>query len=235
MVILMVAKEVKVVKKAIAQKEELKKTVTKAESQKKPEVKATGKVLTPKKEVSKAVVKKELPKKAVTPKVEVKKEVANVESTGKVASAKTTKKVRKKKEAKKYLLVKSKRKTAIAIGKIESGHGRITVNKIPIDVVDNKHINYFLHEPLKLVESYKPELLGKVNILISVVGGGYMSQTIAARGCIAKGLVGFFEDQQLKELFMKYDKTLLIDDARRKEAKKQLGRGARAKKQRSKR
>ncbi len=131
--------------------------------------------------------------------------------------------------------MKSKRKTAIAIGKIESGHGRITVNKIPIDVVDNKHINYFLHEPLKLVESYKPELLGKVNILISVVGGGYMSQTIAARGCIAKGLVGFFEDQQLKELFMKYDKTLLIDDARRKEAKKQLGRGARAKKQRSKR
>ena len=61
-------------------------------------------------------------------------------------------------------------------------------------------------------------------------------QFVAKSGCaIAKAIVEHTKDKKLKEKFMKYDRQLLVDDSRRTEPKKPLGKKARKKKQSSKR
>ena len=62
-----------------------------------------------------------------------------------------------------------------------------------------------------------------------------MGQAVSARSAIAKALVAYTKDKNLERRFREYDRLLLVDDSRRKEPKKPLGRGARAKKQKSKR
>jgi small subunit ribosomal protein S9 len=84
-------------------------------------------------------------------------------------------------------------------------------------------------EPLTLAG----EKAGKVDIHVSVEGGGIMGQATAVRTAIAKGLVGFLEDDELETLYGKYDRSMLVSDPRRKLPKKPLGRGARKKRQKS--
>jgi small subunit ribosomal protein S9 len=75
--------------------------------------------------------------------------------------------------------------------------------------------------------------LGKVDISVTVNGGGVMGQAQAIRTAIARGLVKYFDNDELEETFRKYDRTLLVNDPRRKESKHPLGRGARKKRQKS--
>jgi len=75
--------------------------------------------------------------------------------------------------------------------------------------------------------------LKTIDVDVSVSGGGFMSQANAARTAIAKGLVEFTGDPSLKIAFLDHDRSLLVSDSRRKEAKKPLGRGARKKRQKS--
>jgi len=77
--------------------------------------------------------------------------------------------------------------------------------------------------------------LNKIDIDIRVKGGGVMGQMQAARNCIAKAFVQFFDDLELTKRFLEYDRSFLVDDVRRVESKKPLGPKARAKKQHSKR
>ena len=72
-----------------------------------------------------------------------------------------------------------------------------------------------------------------VDIDVSVQGGGFMSQANAVRTAIARGLVDFTGDAGLKVQYLNYDRNLLVNDARIKESKKPLGRGARKKRQKS--
>ena len=69
--------------------------------------------------------------------------------------------------------------------------------------------------------------------LDEINGGGVMGQADAARIAIAKGLVEYLGDEDLKDFLHKYDRTMLVNDPRRKEAKHPLGPGARAKRQKS--
>ena len=73
----------------------------------------------------------------------------------------------------------------------------------------------------------------KVDIDINVQVGGFMGQAAASRTAIAKGLVQFLGDGDLRELYTEYDRSLLVSDPRRKLPKKPLGRGARKKRQKS--
>jgi len=75
--------------------------------------------------------------------------------------------------------------------------------------------------------------VNKVDISVTVNGGGVIGQAEATRTAIARGLVEFFKDEELKELYKKYDRSLLVNDPRRKETKHPLGRGARKKRQKS--
>jgi small subunit ribosomal protein S9 len=122
-----------------------------------------------------------------------------------------------------------KRKTAIARATVREGTGKVTINKTPLDIYSPELAKLKIMEPLGLV----PEKASKVDIAVLVKGGGVMGQAAAARTAIARGLVDFFKDEELEGVFRTYDRTLIINDDRRKLPKNPLGHGARAKKQKS--
>jgi len=122
-----------------------------------------------------------------------------------------------------------KRKAAVARATIKKGIGRIRINKVPLEIHSPELARLKLMEPLKLLGERTKE----VDIEINVRGGGIMGQADASRTAMAKALVDFFEDDQLRKLFVQYDRTLLVSDTRRKLPKKPLGRGARKKRQKS--
>ena len=86
-----------------------------------------------------------------------------------------------------------------------------------------------LTEPLELAG----DVVNNVDISIKVNGGGVMGQAEAARMVIAKGLVQWTGDMDLKEVYTQYDRTMLVGDPRRSEPKKYGGPGARARNQKS--
>jgi small subunit ribosomal protein S9 len=122
-----------------------------------------------------------------------------------------------------------KRKTAVARATVKAGTGKVTINKIPLEIFTPELARLKIEEPLGLV----PEMSAKVDISITVNGGGVMGQAAAARTAVAKGLVAFFKDDELEAIFRAYDRTLIVNDDRRKLPKNPLGHGARAKKQKS--
>ena len=139
--------------------------------------------------------------------------------------------VKKKKKRKTGINTKSKKKTAVARAVIKKGTGKVKINKKTLKTVEPKVVRKFIAEPLVLAE----DLAKEVDISVSVNGGGFMGQAVAARSAIAKALISIRKNDKLKEKFLNYDRLLLVDDPRRKEAKKPLGPSARAKKQKSKR
>jgi small subunit ribosomal protein S9 len=73
----------------------------------------------------------------------------------------------------------------------------------------------------------------RIDINIDVNGGGTMGQAEATRTAIARGIIEWFNDDDLQKLFQNYDRALLVNDTRRKEPKHPMGRGARKKRQKS--
>ncbi|MFQ6120445.1 MAG: 30S ribosomal protein S9 [Methanosarcinales archaeon] len=122
-----------------------------------------------------------------------------------------------------------KKKTAIARATIRKGIGRIRINKKPLEIYEPELARLKIEEPLILAG----DLRKSIDMDIKVRGGGIMGQANAARTAIARGLVEWTQDMDLKNLFQEYDRNLLVNDSRKKEAKKFGGRGARAKKQKS--
>ena len=109
-----------------------------------------------------------------------------------------------------------KRKMAIARATLMQGTGIVRINNMPVDLVEPKMSRLKIKEPLILAE----DVANKVNINVNVVGGGMNSQAEASRLAIAKALVNFTKSDKLKEVFLNYDRNLLVADVRRKEAAK---------------
>ena len=122
-----------------------------------------------------------------------------------------------------------KRKTAVARAVAREGTGKVRINSVPLDIVTPELARLKMAEPLTLV----PEKAAKIDIDVSVSGGGVMGQAEATRTAIAKAIVEFYKDEELKLAFKHFDRSLLISDVRRKLPKKPLGRGARKKRQKS--
>ena len=123
-----------------------------------------------------------------------------------------------------------KRKRAIARATLKQGNGLIRVNHIPIDFLEPKMSRLKLREPLILAG----DVANKVDIDVSVAGGGITSQAEASRLAIAKALVIFTKSDKLKEVFLNYDRNLIVADIRRKEPAKPNRHGqARSKVQKS--
>ena len=131
---------------------------------------------------------------------------------------------------KKVVHTSGKRKTAIARGTVQEGTGRVRVNKSPIELYSPELARLKLTEPLRLAGD---DLVNTVDISVRVQGGGVMGQAEAARMVIAKGLVQWTNDMDLKEKYTQYDRTMLVGDPRRSEPKKFGGPGSRARKQKS--
>lgn len=128
----------------------------------------------------------------------------------------------------KSIVTTGKRKAAVARATLKAGTGKVTVNKLSIDVFQPAIARLKLKEPLILAEKE----LSKLDISLNINGGGFMSQTIAGRLAIARALVE--KNPKLKEVFLDYDRQLLVADIRRKESSKPNSHGsARSKRQKS--
>lgn len=122
-----------------------------------------------------------------------------------------------------------KKKTAVARAIIRPGIGRVRINGYPLELWPIEMARIKMSEPLILAG----ELAKKVDIDVNVSGGGYMGQAVAVRIAIARGLVAFFQSQELKELYERYDPYMLKGDPRRTEPKKPGIKHARSKRQKA--
>ena len=66
-----------------------------------------------------------------------------------------------------------------------------------------------------------------------VQGGGIVGQASAARTAVARGLLLWLKDDSLREMFRHYDRSLVVNDPRRKLPKRPGGRGATQRRQKS--
>ncbi len=131
--------------------------------------------------------------------------------------------------AKKVINTSGKRKTATARAAVMKGSGKVRINKTPLEIVEPELARLKMEEPL-FIAGKKAD---KLDIKVNVEGGGIMGQADAVRTAIARGIVEYTNDSELKEQYLAYDRTLLVNDTRVKETKKPMGRGARAKRQKS--
>ncbi|DAC39517.1 MAG: 30S ribosomal protein S9 [Euryarchaeota archaeon] len=139
-------------------------------------------------------------------------------------------------KGKKVVHTSGKRKTAVARATVKVGKGRVRVNSEPIEIMQPALSRRKAMEPLIIADAMNR--LSKVDINILTHGGGVMGQTDAIRTAIARGLVHYNGgaeglDEELRDEYLRFDRSLLVNDPRRKEPKHQLGRGARRKKQKS--
>lgn len=131
--------------------------------------------------------------------------------------------------AKKVINASGKRKTAIARATVKKGKGLVRINNKPVEIYEPEIARWKILEPIQIADNH----INSVDIDVNVKGGGFMSQASAVRTAIAKGLVEYTNDPSLKLAYLDHDRSLLVSDSRRKEAKKPLGRGARKKRQKS--
>jgi small subunit ribosomal protein S9 len=129
----------------------------------------------------------------------------------------------------KIINTSGKRKTAIARATIRPGKGVVRVNSVPLEIYPNEMARMKISEPILLY----PKAVEGLDVAIDVQGGGIMGQAEAVRTALARGIIRWHNDPQIKELFLTYDRTLLVNDSRQKESKKPHGRGARKKFQKS--
>jgi small subunit ribosomal protein S9 len=130
----------------------------------------------------------------------------------------------------KNITVSGKRKTSIAKATIKKGSGIVTINKIPYENLDFFK-SLVVKEPIEIAK----KILGKFDFDIScrVSGGGSESQIQAVKLAIARSIVKITDSDELKQVYTKYDKSLLVADTRRKEAYKPGDSKARRKRQKS--
>ncbi|MFH1683161.1 MAG: 30S ribosomal protein S9 [Candidatus Woesearchaeota archaeon] len=123
--------------------------------------------------------------------------------------------------------VSGTRKRAVARAALKDGSGKVKINGKFLENYGNGVLRLRVQEPLVLVG----DLASKVDLQISVAGGGANGQADAIRLAIARALVEY--DKKLKKTFEDYDRLLLVADVRRKEACKPGISKARAKRQKS--
>ncbi len=130
----------------------------------------------------------------------------------------------------KVIVSSGKRKTAIARATIKKGKGRVRINGVPLEVIPNELKRVKINEVFVLAGSEKRD---SVDVKVKVKGGGFMGQAEAVRTAIARGLIEFFDDMGLKEVFVAYDKTIVSGDPRRTEPKHFGGKSSRSRFQKS--
>jgi len=123
-----------------------------------------------------------------------------------------------------------KKKTAIARATIRDGSGKVRINSRPVELIDPETAQLKMLEPFRVIDN---ELRDDIDIDVSIEGGGIMGQADAARTAIARGLVQHNNDAELRDAYMEFDRSLLVNDVRQSEAKKWGGPGARARYQKS--
>lgn len=127
------------------------------------------------------------------------------------------------------MITAGKRKMATARARVAKGRGIVRINRRPLEIYTPELARLKIQEPLVIAG----DRAQAVDINVNVRGGGVMGQADAARTAIARGLVAFFKDKELEQTYKTTDRSLVVSDARQKEPKHPLGRGARKRRQKS--
>lgn len=127
------------------------------------------------------------------------------------------------------VLATGKRKSAVARATIRKGVGLVRFNDRPLEFVEPELARQKIQEPLLMVGDRAKNL----DISVQARGGGIVGQASAARTAVARGLLEWLKDASLRETFKRYDRSLIVNDPRRKLPKRPGGRGARARRQKS--
>ncbi|XP_062922437.1 small ribosomal subunit protein uS9-like [Mobula hypostoma] len=128
-------------------------------------------------------------------------------------------------------------KTTTAVAHCKRGNGFIKVNGWPLEKIEPKTLQYKLLEPLLLLGK---ERSAGVDVRVRVKGGGHVAQIYAIHQSISKALVAYYQKyveeaskKEIKDILVQYDRTLLVADPRRCDAKKFGGPGSHAHYQKS--
>ncbi len=135
------------------------------------------------------------------------------------------------------------RKTASAHVYITKGAGKIRINNVPVEMIQQETAREAILAPLEIAG----DLRKKIDLSVRVSGGGFMGQASAIATAISRALTGWTKSKKepkdhpfpkstredLRKRIAEYDKYLISGDARRKEPKKFGGPGARRRKQKS--
>ncbi len=123
-----------------------------------------------------------------------------------------------------------KRKTAKARASVKEGEGTLRINSRPLHTLPEMSQRR-IKEPLVIAG----DITENVDIEVNANGGGIQGQAEAIRMAIARGLVDYTGDEDLKREFLDYDRNMLVEDPRRTETRKpsQSSKGARHKQQKS--
>lgn len=122
-----------------------------------------------------------------------------------------------------------KRKEAVARATVRKGAGRVWINDRPLEILEPEGVRQKIQEPLLMVGDRWRAL----DISVNVQGGGIIGQASAARTAVARGLLAWLKDPELTNMFKHYDRSLIVNDPRRKLPKRPGGRGARKRRQKS--
>jgi len=123
-----------------------------------------------------------------------------------------------------------KKKTAVARATVTDGEGRVRINSTPVELVEPELARLKMLEPFRIAGE---DLRSGVDVDVTVSGGGFAGQADAVRTAIARGLVEFENDAELRDAYREFDRSLLVNDVRQRESKKWGGPGARARYQKS--
>ncbi len=122
-----------------------------------------------------------------------------------------------------------KKKTAIARATVREGAGRVRINAKPVELVEPEMARLKMLEPFRIASHLRDEY----DVDVAVEGGGISGQADAVRTAIARGIVEHTGDAEVRDAFMEFDRSLLVNDVRQRESKKWGGPGARARYQQS--
>ncbi|SDJ60691.1 MULTISPECIES: 30S ribosomal protein S9 [Natronorubrum] len=123
-----------------------------------------------------------------------------------------------------------KKKTAVARATVREGEGRVRINSKPVELVEPEMSRLKMLEPFRIAGE---DLRSEMDIDVRVEGGGISGQADAVRTAIARGIVQHSNDAELRDAYMEFDRSLLVNDVRQSEPKKWGGPGARARYQKS--
>merc|ERR1712136_574139 len=117
-----------------------------------------------------------------------------------------------------------RKKTATAVALCKRGQGLIKVNGRPLDLVQPETLRMKVQEPLLIIGK---ERFSAIDIRISVKGGDQIAQIYAVRQALSKAIVAYYQKfvdeaskKEIKDTLVQYDRSLLVADPRRCEAKK---------------
>ncbi len=169
---------------------------------------------------------------AQAPKAEAQPQPAAAAQALKPAKAKRAPAKKRAKKAERIVFATSKRKESVARASAKKGTGVVRVNSRLGSTIKPREMQMMMLTPIYLSELARSAAAG-IDIEVNVNGGGLSSQAQAVGGAIARVIMGFSEGDTMKKEYMRYDRSLVIDDSRRVEPKKFRGPKARARSQTS--